>query len=239
MSGADVGRRVVVAGGSLGGLTAALWLLEAGFDVHVYERSPQPLDSRGAGIVVQPETVHHLNAHGTATETISTSTCGRAYLPASGRVRARMAGAQRFTSWNTIYRHLLAALEPARYHLGARVTSAAQSSDEVTITLADGTRRTADLLVAADGSRSALREQLLPGVGPTYAGYVAWRGLVPEHLVSGSVAETFADAFVFAELSGSHALCYPIPGLAGELQRGQRLLNWVWYRTVPAGTALI
>ena len=49
--------RVVVMGGSLGGLTAALVLRDAGCDVEVYERSELPLEGRGAGIVLNPATV--------------------------------------------------------------------------------------------------------------------------------------------------------------------------------------
>src|SRR5262249_14108231 len=42
-----VGTRVIVMGGSLGGLNAALWLRYAGCDVDVYERSPSPMEGRG------------------------------------------------------------------------------------------------------------------------------------------------------------------------------------------------
>jgi 2-polyprenyl-6-methoxyphenol hydroxylase-like FAD-dependent oxidoreductase len=45
---------------------------------------------------------------------------------------------------------------------------------------AGGRRETADLRVAADGVLSAVRRQYLPGVGPAFAEYVAWRGLVEE-----------------------------------------------------------
>ena len=50
-------QRAIVVGGSMGGLTAALLLRDLGFDVDVFERSPEPLEGRGAGIVVQPDTV--------------------------------------------------------------------------------------------------------------------------------------------------------------------------------------
>ena len=46
---------IAVAGGSIAGLSAGAALRTAGFDVHVFERSPGRLTSRGAGIVVQPE----------------------------------------------------------------------------------------------------------------------------------------------------------------------------------------
>ncbi|HZA20138.1 MAG TPA: FAD-dependent monooxygenase, partial [Actinomycetota bacterium] len=57
--------RVVVAGGSLGGLSAALHLRDVGCDVVVYERSRTPLEGRGAGIVLHPSSVRYLKAAGT------------------------------------------------------------------------------------------------------------------------------------------------------------------------------
>ena len=50
-------RRTVVVGGSMSGLTAGLLLRKLGFEVDVFERSPLPLEGRGAGIVLQPDTV--------------------------------------------------------------------------------------------------------------------------------------------------------------------------------------
>ena len=50
-------QRAIVVGGSIGGLTAALLLRELGFDVEVFERTPDRLEGRGSGIVVQPDTI--------------------------------------------------------------------------------------------------------------------------------------------------------------------------------------
>src|SRR6201988_392698 len=55
--------RAIVIGGSLGGLTAALLLRDQGWDVDVLERSPNPLEGRGTGIVVHPYTVRYLVEH--------------------------------------------------------------------------------------------------------------------------------------------------------------------------------
>ncbi|MCW2562867.1 MAG: 2-polyprenyl-6-methoxyphenol hydroxylase-like oxidoreductase, partial [Mycobacterium sp.] len=52
--------RAVVVGGSLGGLTAALILRDQGWDVDVLERSSNPLEGRGTGIVAHPSTVRYL-----------------------------------------------------------------------------------------------------------------------------------------------------------------------------------
>ena len=52
--------RAIVIGGSLGGLTAALVLRDQGWDVDILERSPNPLEGRGTGIVMHPTTVRYL-----------------------------------------------------------------------------------------------------------------------------------------------------------------------------------
>src|SRR5258708_17504767 len=64
MSGAEGSLRIAVPGGSIGGLCAGLALRGAGFDVRVYERVSGPMETRGAGIVVQGELIHLLRTHG-------------------------------------------------------------------------------------------------------------------------------------------------------------------------------
>ena len=49
------GKRAAIVGGSIGGLTTALLLRDLGFEVDVYEKTPEELDGRGGGIVLQPE----------------------------------------------------------------------------------------------------------------------------------------------------------------------------------------
>jgi 2-polyprenyl-6-methoxyphenol hydroxylase-like FAD-dependent oxidoreductase len=63
MSGAEGPLRIAVAGGSIGGLCAGLALRGAGFDVRVYERIAGPMETRGAGIVVQGELIELLRTH--------------------------------------------------------------------------------------------------------------------------------------------------------------------------------
>ncbi len=71
--------QIAVAGGSIGGLCAGLALHGSGFDVNVYERHPGPMDTRGAGIVVQGELVQLLDTYG-APPLLATSCRGRRYL---------------------------------------------------------------------------------------------------------------------------------------------------------------
>jgi len=94
-----------------------------------------------------------------------------------------------------------------------------------------------DLLVGADGPGSTVRQQLLPSVRSEYAGYVAWRGVVPEYQAPDLAAE-FGDCFTFCQASHTHILCYLIPGPDGSLTPGQRRLNWVWYLNAAPGDEL-
>jgi 2-polyprenyl-6-methoxyphenol hydroxylase-like FAD-dependent oxidoreductase len=64
-----------------------------------------------------------------------------------------------------------------------------------------------------------------------YSGYVAWRGLIPETSVPAAAA-LLLDRFAFHVRPGVHALGYLVPGSKGELSRGARRYNWVWYRKV-------
>jgi 2-polyprenyl-6-methoxyphenol hydroxylase-like FAD-dependent oxidoreductase len=56
---------------------------------------------------------------------------------------------------------------------------------------------------------------------------------VPESEASDSLLRTFDDHFTFQQMRSSHILCYLIPGPSGELERGRRRINWVWYWNVP------
>lgn len=231
--------RIAVAGGSIGGLAAGTALHAVGCDVHVYERTPHQMTSRGAGIVVQPSLLALLQeTHAPALPT--TSCTHRHYLAPHGGPGEASPMPQRFTSWEAIYRTLLAAFPPERYHLGAEVVSFDQE-DERAVSVQLGGERTieADLLVCSDGWRSAARRRLLPDAVPAYAGYIAWRGTLDEGDAPAELAAFFDDRFTFSEArSGGHALCYFIPGANAATASGERRLNWVWYVHVQQGPAL-
>lgn len=225
--------RVIVVGGSLGGLTAGLELLSAGCDVSVFERSGRVLDDRGAGIVMQEETFHLLRKYGLADEhTAGVWSHARVYLDARGEGRPAPSR-QLMTSWGLLYGKLRSAFPAERYHEGREVTGFEATADGVTVRTADGRSASADLLVGADGARSTVRSILFPDVKPVYAGYVAWRGVVPESEAGAGLLGVFADRFTFYQMEDGHILCYLIPGPAGEVEPGTRRLNWVWYWNVP------
>ena len=231
MSGNDAALRILVAGGSIGGLSAGIALHGAGFDVHVHERNPGPMETRGAGIVVQGELLQLLrNAN---TPPLPTTSCRvRRYLGPAGGDRQVQRAPQAFTSWEAIYTTLRAALPADRYHMGSVLSGFEQSSDATSISaIIEGRGRVvADLLVCADGAQSASRRRLLPDVASNYAGYVAWRGALDEADAPADLVAYFDDAFTFSEArSGGHILVYFIPGEGADSTPGKRRLNWVWY----------
>ena len=225
---------VAVVGGSLGGLTAALVLRDAGCDVTVYERSSSALEARGAGIAVLEQTLRYpVERQGIPPERISSSTSWIRFLEADGTVRHEQVHRYRFSAWNTVYRTLLGGLEPDRYLLGREMTSFTSDEGGVSVRFAGGSEVRTDLLVCADGISSSSRRMLLPDVTPRYAGYVGWRGVVPERELTSSTYEVLHDALTYQLLPNSHILVYPIPGLDGAVEPGRRLMNMVWYRNVP------
>jgi 2,6-dihydroxypyridine 3-monooxygenase len=229
--------RVAIAGGSLAGLTTALCLRDLGFDVTIYERSPAELEERGAGIGFLPASYRYLvERAGVVLDRISTVTGHIRYLARDGEVVHDQEHTYRFSSWNTVYRQLLGCFGRERYLLGHEVTGFHDGPDGVTVHHAAGASEQAGLLVCADGVGSRFRAELLPDVRPRYAGYVAWRGKVPEADLEPGVVEQLADAITYFVYANSHILVYPIPGADGSVEPGRRLLNFVWYRNyLPGG----
>lgn len=227
--------RIVVAGGSIGGLSAGVALHGAGFDVKVHERHPGPMETRGAGIVVQGELTGLLR-DARAPRLPTTSCSVRRYLDPDGGEGQVQRAPQEFTSWEAIYTTLRAALPSGRYRMGSALSDFEDDGRSVSAAIGGGERIEADLLVCADGAQSATRRRLLPAVAADYAGYVAWRGTLDEADAPPGLVGYFDDAFTFSEArSGGHMLVYLIPGEGADATPGRRRLNWVWY--VRAGAA--
>ena len=160
------------------------------------------------------------------------------HLDADGSVVHDEHRPYRYSGWRTIYAALLDAFGRDRYRLGSEVVDLTGDHDRATVHLADGGSQTVSLVVAADGSASRCRQMFFPDIAPEYAGYVAWRGTVPESALSASARAAFDDALVYEVIPRSHILVYPIPGEDGSTVPGERLLNFVWYRNYDAGAEL-
>ncbi len=229
-----LGLRVAVAGGSIGGLTAAVLLRDLGCEVNVFERSAAELEARGAGIVVHPMSVRYLvENHIADIDALSVASHHHIHLDAMGALVNHDPIEYRYTSWNLLYRNLLRNLGAERCHFGRAVLGFSRGEAGVTVHTSGGSID-CDLLIWADGVASTGRALLQPHSQPRYAGYVGWRGTVPETMLSSSALSVLEDNLVYHWSGASHILAYIIPGSAGEIERGRRLVNFVWYRNVPA-----
>ena len=228
---------VGVVGGSLGGLTAACLLRDAGHDVTVFERSRRELEERGAGIGFLGATYRYLvERGGVDLGDISVATDHIRYLDRHGSIAVDLGHRYLFSSWNTVYRNMLQCFDRDRYLLAHELVDFDQTTDGVLARFANGAGFEGDLLVAADGIGSMVRARLQPQARTDYAGYVAWRGMVPESSLPDEVVDLFGDAVTYYVYANSHILVYPIPNVAGEVAAGRRLLNFVWYRNyLPGG----
>jgi 2-polyprenyl-6-methoxyphenol hydroxylase-like FAD-dependent oxidoreductase len=173
-------QRALIVGGSLGGLFAAHQLRSIGWDVEVFERTGDDLADRGAGIGTHRALLEIMRRVGLSLGQ-SSGTAPQSYicLDRDNRLVHEMAMRRTMTAWSHLYRPLKDNLPSESYHSGKLLEGLETDDNAATAIFSDGTRVSADLLIGADGFRSTVRNQILPEVNPAYAGYVAWRALVP------------------------------------------------------------
>src|SRR5947207_8850461 len=152
--------KVVVAGGSLGGLFNAIALRSLGCDVDVFEKSSGLMKDRGAGIVFQEKVAEFLTRNEVATvESIVVPVRTRRYLGPDGSVLQEGPMPQAMTSWDFLYRKLRAAFGDDHFHVGVRLVGFETANGRVTARLEGGREEACDLLVGADGPGSTVRGQ--------------------------------------------------------------------------------
>src|SRR5271170_4944390 len=189
-----VKHHILIAGGGIGGLAAALALLERGHDVDVYEQAPE-LKEAGAGVQISPNGNRALHALGVfeAMQRLSCNTVGKEVrLWNTGKSwklfdLGTEAIARYGFPYATVYRpdllQVLAdavrAAKPDAIHLGARAIGCTQRDDRVTLHFEGGGSVEGDGLVGADGVHSRIRHALFGGDNPRFFGMIAWRGVIP------------------------------------------------------------
>ena len=229
--------RILIVGGSLGGLLAANLLARAGHAVTVLEKAAGSLDGRGAGIVTHRPLIDALRAAGaTVDDTLGVPVQRRVALDVHGDTVASTDCAQLLTSWSRLYALLRAVLPAGCCAGGQALLRVEQQASGVQAVLADGRRLQADLLIASDGIRSTVRGQFAPGVQPRYAGYLAWRGVCDEGVLSRHTRDTLFGHFAFGLPDGEQMIGYPVAGPGNTTRPGARRYNFVWYR--PADEAV-
>ena len=195
MSGRADGMSVAIVGAGIGGLAAAASLRRIGMDVQVYEQAGQFMRV-GAGIQMAPNAMKVLRGLG-----LEDRLRAIAFEPPSGLNRDHDTGevtnelpigTQMFDRFGAPYLLMhradlhaaLASLVPdAILHLGKKLSDLRQDPDGVTLHFADGSKARADLVVAADGVHSRVREIVLGKETPRFTGKVAYRTTFPSALL--------------------------------------------------------
>jgi salicylate hydroxylase len=218
---------VAVIGGGIGGTAAALSLLRAGCDVHLYEQASELRDV-GAGIQISPNASRILHRLGLGSALADMGVKPLAWHMrrwqdggTSGRMPIADAEEAFGAPYYQIHRaDLVAALASAlpaeRLHVGHRLTGFIDHGDRVEAQFANGERTFVDILVGADGIHSTVRGLLFGPEQPNFTGCMCHRGLVP--------AERIAHLHIPVETQiwlgpGKHFVHYYI--------RRKQLLNFV------------
>jgi 5-methylphenazine-1-carboxylate 1-monooxygenase len=224
--------KIVVAGAGIGGLTAAMCLARAGFDVEVFEAVSE-LKPLGVGINIQAGAVRILSGLGlepalaaTGIETRELRYANRHGQTIWADPRGRHAGLpwpqfsiHRGELQTILFEAARRMLGANKFHFGRRLMGFEQAGGEVLGRFADETVK-ADMLIGADGIHSAVRAQLYPGEGPPkWQGILMWRGV--------TVGKPFLGGATMVQ-AGHHRqkfVCYPIS--RAHAGRGEALINWI------------
>jgi salicylate hydroxylase len=187
-------RDVIIIGAGIGGLTAAAVLLDRGHRVRVYEQAPA-LGEIGAGIQISSNAsrvLHGLGLEDALLDVAVTPTAQQFRVYSTGELLHEIPlGAAHERSHGAKYYHLhradlhavlaakVRALDPEAVVLRAAAQRYTETRDSVTVTFANGTTASGDVLIGADGIKSAIRAQILGATKAEFTNYVSWRATVP------------------------------------------------------------
>ncbi|OQO93862.1 2-polyprenyl-6-methoxyphenol hydroxylase [Saccharomonospora piscinae] len=221
--------QVLVTGGGIGGLSAAVLLARRGVRVRVLERSPEFAEV-GAGLQLAPNITRMLDEVGVLDRILPLSVQPRRLVFRNAETaeelthldladaRRRYGGPYLVLHRSDLLRALLEAAEAepgVTLHTGHEVTGVTDGPDHALVHCADGTEFRAELVVGADGLHSAVRAHLVDDE-PLCSGYVAYRGAVPIEQVAHRAS---MDDVVVWMGPGLHLVQYPV--------RAGRLYNQV------------
>lgn len=253
--------RVLIAGAGIGGLTAAVALARRGVGSSVFEREAV-LQAAGAGVQLSPNASRVLDALGLGPAldavavrpeavTIAEARKGRtlAELPLGRSAESRWGAPYRTVHRADLQNVLLEAAVAApeiTLTLGAAAAEAEDAAEGARLMLSNGAAHDGDLLIGADGLRSAVRRAVKLPTEPRATGLTALRAVVPAE----ALPPAFRGPRVSAWLSaGQHMVVYPVRrgqqanvvliGPLGAASAEERVADWAEpaRRLVAAATA--
>lgn len=227
--------RALIIGGSVGGLLAACLLREIGWDVAVFEKSTSDLSGRGAGVGLSNDLFDVMRRVGAEVNpAIGVPLVSMARLDRSGAILSRKERRGTAGIWSRVYKPLRAVVPDALIAPGRTLERVTQDDGRVVAHFADGGTETGDLLLGCDGGYSTVRRQYLPEATLRYAGYVAWRGIVEERLLSPETHALLDGTMVYVFPPGEICLAIPNPGRGEDLRVGHRSFYIIWFRQADA-----
>lgn len=196
--------KVLIAGAGLGGLAAAASLAKKGFEVRVFEQAPQ-LGEVGAGVQQSANSVKVLYDLGLREQLDRWGVRPKTYeyrrydsgellhaMPFA-EAHERQFGAPYYHLHRADFHRILAekveSLAPGAITLNAKAAGYAEDAEGVTLRFADGSSARGDVLVGADGIRSAIRAQIVGPTQATYTGYCAWRLTIPRERLPADIMD--------------------------------------------------
>lgn len=231
-----MGQRIAIIGGGIGGLTAALLLIQRGHDVHVYERAPQLLEL-GAGLQLGPNAVRILHSVGLADDLARIGCQAPQFVirrwqdgsPIAARQQERFEAIYGVPNYTVHRGELLSALLNAfsqdRVHVSHACETIVDEGEQVRILFANGREAASDLVIGADGIHSTIREAIIGPDRPRFSGFCAYRGIMPAERFERIGEELSAACWLGP---GAHIAHYPISAGA--------LINVVGVVTEPSWT---
>ena len=206
-----------------------------GWDTVVYERATGDLSTRGAGIGASRELLDVMQRAGARFDgTAGITNTSYVWMEADGSIVFEHDRSNISSAWQRVYQTLRDVTPDSIYQQGRNLVRVEQDENCVTAVFADGSRATGDLLVAADGMVSTVRNQFLPDVGPRYANYVAWRGIAQESDIPDWARDAIAGRVVNCFPDGEQVLTMAVPGADEDIRPGHRRFYIIWYRPANA-----
>jgi len=184
--------KVLIAGGGIGGLTAAIALLRKGFEVEVFEGA-RNFSEVGAGVTLAPNAMAGFQYIGVGAKIEASGTepvrqvvrhweDGRVLttLERGTEMRDKYGAPYLYMHRADLHAILVETAEElgGKLHLASRVVEAGHEGASAWLKLEDGTIHRGNLVVGADGLKSAVR-RIFEAISAHFTGHVAWRGVVP------------------------------------------------------------